>query len=293
MAPQPAPRREGGFDAGWFMGWIALAVVIAGIILTVVWASVTAYDRFRQDNASVSATKTQQTATDAYRQGRYEEALNGYLGALKQVSGAQAVVIRGNAARSAVEVARQHIAAGKGLDAQKYAQQALELNPDSASGYVALGRALALQGDVDRAVAAFDRGAEAATRAQSPQAAEGDRKEAKEAADTLPLWKADVLYRDGVSQMAKNPMLAEQRFQAVLLAAPNSQYAKNSQIQLQQLANNSRSGAAAMPSSVSPSTLAPVGNTQMPPSDLPAAARGWDNSYQKALPRATAPGGSF
>ena len=295
----PAPRRhaqrEGGFDAGWFLGWIALAVVIAGIILTVVWASVTAYDRFRQDSVSVNATRTQQTATDAYKQGKYEEALNGYLAALKQVPNSQAAIIRSNAARSAVEVARQKITAGKGADAQRYAQQALELNPNSASAYVALGRALALQGDVDRAVASFDRGAEAAARAQSAQSPEGDKKEAKEAADTLPLWKADVLYRDGVSQMAKNPMLAEQRFQAVLLAAPNSQYAKNSRIQLQQLSYGIRGAAAGTPSdpaaAPAASPLTPAGNTQPPPVDLPAAARGWDNSYRNALPSASGPGG--
>lgn len=291
-APQPTSRREGGIDAGWFLGWIALAVVIAGIILTVVWASVTAYDRFRQDSASVNVTRTQQSATDAYRQGKYEEALSGYLSALKQAPSSQAPVIRGNAARSAVEVARQLIAAGKGADAQKYAQQALELNPDSASAYVALGRALALQGDVDRAVASFDRGAEAAARAQAAQAAEGEKKEAKEAADTLPLWKADVLYRDGVSQMAKNPMLAEQRFQAVLLAAPGSQYAKNSQIQLQRLSSGNR-GAAATPT-LDP---APVGTTPAS-GDLPTSLPGWDPSYRNALPGGvtpggTAPGGSF
>ena len=287
--PGKSARREGGVDIGWFMGWIALAVVIAGIILTVVWASVTAYDRFRQDSASVNATKTQQTATDAYRQGKYVEALNGYLAALKQVPGSQAVVIRGNAARSAVEVARQQIAAGKGADAQRYAQQALELNPDSASAYVALGRALALQGDVDRAVAAFDRGAEAATRAQAAPSAEGDKKEAKEAAETLPLWKADVLYRDGVSQMAKNPMLAEQRFQAVLQAAPDSQYAKNSRIQLQVLSEGGRGAAA--PGAAPVSIPASAGTNQGPPADLPAAAPGWDNSYKNALPNAQGPGG--
>lgn len=265
------------------MGWLALAVVIAGIILTVVWASVTAYDRFRQDSASVNATRTQQSATDAYRQGNYEEALNGYLESLKQVRGPQATVIRGNAARSAVEVARKQITAGKGGDAQRYAQQALELNPDSPSAYVALGRALALQGDVDRAVAAFDRGAEAAVRAQAAQISESEKKEVKEAADTLPLWKADVLYRDGVSQMAKNPLLAEQRFQAVLLAAPNSQYAKNSRIQLQQLGTNGN-GSASAPSP----DLAPAGTNQ-PPTDIP----GWDPSYRNAVPGAAAPGSMF
>lgn len=280
-----AQRRESGFDFGWFLGWLALAVVIAGIILTVVWASVTAYDRFRQDSAAVNATRTQQAATDAYKQGNYEAALNGYLEALKQVRGPQAAIIRGNAARSAVEVARKQIAAGKGGEAQRSAQQALELNPDSASAYVALGRALALQGDVDRAVAAFDRGAEAATRAQAGQAPESEKKEAKEAAETLPLWKADVLYRDGVSQMAKNPMLAEQRFQAVLLAAPNSQYAKNSRIQLQQLDSGNR-GAAAAPAAAPPSP----DTFQAPPADLPAAAKSWDDSYRKAMPGTTGTG---
>jgi TolA-binding protein len=135
-----------------------------------------------------------------------------------------------------------------------------------------------LAGDVDGALKAFDDASAATARVQvngTPEA----KAEAKSAAENLPFWKADVLYRDGLSQMTKNQMLAKQRFEAVIQAAPNSAFAKNAAIQLQNLdaAGGGYSGA---PPAFDPAT---IGTAPIPP-------EGWDPSYKNALPNAPASG---
>ncbi|MGV3720174.1 MAG: protein kinase domain-containing protein [Actinomycetota bacterium] len=287
-APQPFPvgarpasrpgRSEGGFDFGWFMGWLAIAVVIAGIILLIVWSSVTAYDRFNVERGAAAVSQTQQAAKKAYDEGRFEEALNGYLAAAKGLKGAELAVVRSNASSAAVKLARLRITAGNAAEAEQFARQALELSPDSGLAYTELGRARALAGDVDGALKAFDDASAATARVQLNGTPE-TKAEAKSAAENLPFWKADVLYRDGLSQMSKNQMLAKQRFEAVIQAAPNSAFAKNAAIQLQNLDALGVGYSGAQP----PADPAPV-------SGVPSAPEGWDPSYKTALPNSSAPG---
>ena len=292
-APQSFPaarpaRAEGGFDVKWFMGWLAIAVVIAGIILTVVWASVTAYDKFRVQSASISATKTQQTAEEAFRQGRFEEALNGYLQAMKEVQGPQLAIVKGNAARSATEVAQAKVKEGKGADAEKFARQAVEINPDSAKAHIALGQSLGLQGNVDAASTAFDDAAAVVARMKQGSGTDADKTEAADAADKIPLWKADVLYNDAVRQMTKNPMLAQQRFEAVINAAPTSVYAKNSRVYLLQLRPVTGAGAPGL----DPADLGITPGGSTPDPGAPAQPSGWDNSYRQGFPNPSSQGGT-
>ncbi|MCC2668970.1 MAG: Serine/threonine protein kinase [Armatimonadetes bacterium] len=306
-APQAYPARgraarsESGSEFKWILPWLAVAIVIAGIVLTVVWASVKAYDQFRSDTASVASTKVQQSAEEAFRQGRFEEALDGYLQALKEVKGAQQEVIRGNAARAAAEVAQLNVKAGKGPEAEKFARQALELNANSAKAYIAFGQALSLQGNVDGAAKAFDDATAVVVRVQQGTGSAADRSEAKDASDKIPLWKADVLYKDGLNQMNKNPQLAQLRFQAVMAAAPGSTYAKNAKIYLGQL----QSGAAGMggPAGLggpagdlgAPGAVGvdPAMTTPMDPSapSTPSTPPGWNSSYRQGFPAGPATSG--
>lgn len=282
-APQPFPavsrgvaRREGGFDYKWFLGWLGIAVVIAGIILLIVWSSVMAYDRFNQERGAAAISQAYERADQAFRNEQYEEALAGYLEAMKGARGEQLAVVRHNASNSAMAIARKQVDAGKAADAEKYARQALELNPDSAWAYVALGRARALQGHVDAAVKAFDDAAAAANRvlaSGSPQA----QSEARDAAAAVPSWKASVLLTDGEKQMSRNVLLARQRFEAVIATAPNTDFARNARIYLQRLGS---SGAVPVDPSTTPGVLADPPDAGTPPSQ----PEGWDNSYRNAVP---------
>lgn len=286
-AIRPRPRSEGGFDFKWFLGWLAIAVVIAGIILLIVWSSVTAYDRFNQERGAAAVSATQVAAKKAFDEGRFEEALAGYLAATKGLSGPQLAVVRRNASGAALNVARIRFKARNAVEAEQFALQAIELNPDSGLAYTELGRARALAGNVDAAVKAYDDGAAATDRVRTSSTADQQAKaEATEAANNLPLWKAEALYNDGRNQLTKNQMLAKQRFEAVIQVAPRSQFARNAEIELQKLELLGGDD---------------LGGGQ-PLRDPPDAGKapdqpdGWDTRYRQALPNtpsAAPPSGGY
>jgi predicted negative regulator of RcsB-dependent stress response len=254
-AGRPAPplwtpsRREtsNGWDFTWFVGWLGVAVIIGVIVMVLVWAAVTAFNRFQQDSTARSTHHVQTAADQALGEGKYQQALDGYLQVVRNSTGERQRVARRAAAVAAVALARTHIDNGKPEKGEPLCRQALELNPDSAGACVQLGRALSAQGKVDEAVNAFDEARPAAKRAEASRVSPQEIAAAKEAADAAPLWKANALYEDGVAHLQKDPALARQRFEATIQAAPRSDFARNARNQLA-LLNLDSPGAASTPS---------------------------------------------
>lgn len=282
-APQPVfhtpasvrRSRDGGTDASWLLGWLALAVVVGLMILGLVWIGVNAYDRFQSDTVVASAERTHLAAAASFRKGAYEEALNGYLEAARQSRGDRQLVARKNAAHAAVALGEQFLKTDP-AKAESHAMQARDLNPDLPAAYVLLGRAIGKRGRVDEAVTTLDYALDAARRAQ-PTATPDENKQNQKVIGTVPLWKADALYQDGVALMDRNPDGARQRFEAVIAAAPNSDFARNARTFLDRL----RTGQpGADPSGMAPAY--PNLGSLTDPSSSPAGQppTGWNpNSY--------------
>lgn len=239
---RPRHRRDSGWDMKWLLGWLGVAVVLGVLVLTIVWASVSSYDRFRKESQSITLRKTRETADKAFRDRRFDEALSGYL-QVANSGGDRGGIARKNAAQAAVELAQLRLDAKKLSEAEGFARQALQLNGDSPAAYLVLGRVLAGEGKVDEAVGAFDSVDQASERVEGSDAGADEKKVAREFASTARLWKADTLYRDGVEQMTKDPGLARARFEETIKAAPQSQHARNARIQIAQLEADASGGA--------------------------------------------------
>lgn len=264
-------RGSGGTDLRWFFGWLGVALVIGVMILSVVWASVTAYDRFQKD-AAVAANHDAQAAADkALAEGRLEDALASYLKVAGSATGDQRVSAERNAAVAAVRLAEKKLDAGQLDEAEKLSRQALQLDANLAAAFVALGRVQAQQGKVDESMRSFDGAAQAAARAEQAGASAEVLKAARESAGSAPLWKAKVLYEDGKAQLAQNAFLARQRFEAAVQAAPGSVFAQNAQAELNRM--DPRQGLAGAPASGPPG-----GNGSGAPGAPPPPA-GWDPNY--------------
>jgi tetratricopeptide (TPR) repeat protein len=234
MPSRIAPR-DGGMDWKWFLGWLGLAVVLGFLVLGIVWSAVTASDRFRSIHSANVAEGARSAADDAFNGGKYQAAFEQYMSAVKSSSGARQETAKRSAAAAAAKWAEAELDASHFDKAEQIARQALQLNADNPSAYVNLGRAVAGQKRTDEALAAFDSAVEAAARTASSNAPPNEVAAARQAGNAGVLWKAQVLYDDGKAQMGKDNELARKRFQAVINTAPNTQFAQNAQIQLQQL----------------------------------------------------------
>lgn len=295
---RPASRQQSGWDFKWFLGWLGVAIVVAGLVLLMVWASVTAYDKFQQNTASLQTERRREAADAAYREQRYDRALRLYTEVANGSRGERRVIALGNAAAAAVKLAEAQIKAGQGAPAEASARRALQCNPDSAAACVALGRSLALQDRVDEAIAALDQAAPAAERVNRSAAADEEKRVQREAANHAHLWKADILYKDGEKQAARNPELARRRFMEVMRIAPNSDYSRGADAHLQRLQYSAPAmapaGANTNPGTADPGTGNPPANLPAFVPDLEAEIRnaappqrpsGWDPGYQNWVPR--------
>ncbi len=295
---RPAARQQSGWDFKWFLGWLGVAIVVAGLVLLMVWASVSAYDKFQQNTGTLQTERRRTAADGAFRARRFDEALRLYAEVASGSRGERRVVALRNAATAGVELAQSQVKAGQGAAAEASARRALQLNPDSATAYVALGRALALQGRVDEAVAALDEAPSASERVSRSPAPDDEKRAQREAAGNAYLWKADILYKDGEKLVAQNPELARRRFMEVMRVAPNSNYSRNADSYLERLQQAAPVMAPAGSSPVPDAAASGGGNTpaSIPPAapDIEAALReaappqrppGWDTGYQNWTPR--------
>ena len=231
-AGAPKPTRSNGTDLGWLFGWLALAIVVGVMIVGLVWAVVVAREKVQQDSTARISAQSEDQATRLFNNGRYEEALQAYLQAAQGLTGTRGETVRKNAATAAEMAAEKRLKGKESAEAERLARQALDLNPNLASAYNVLGRALAAQGNVDDAVKQFTEAVSAASRERSTGASAVEIKDAQSAERDAPLWEAETLYNDGLRQNDKNPLLARQRFEDTIKAAPKSSYAQNAQVML-------------------------------------------------------------
>lgn len=268
-APTPAqPAPSTAANAWWLLGWLAVAVVIAGMILAVVWASVTAFDRFQADHSMARVERTRTDADRAFAEKRFAEALNGYLRVAERASGPDREIARRNAAMAAAELAQESLETKPAAEAERLARQALQLHPDFAWGHVVLGRALAALGRLDEAVTAFDAAVTAAEKRAAAGAPEPELRASREAAASAPLWKAQALLQEGEALMTHDPPRARARLEAAIAAAPHSDFARNARAHLLRLDSGG---------------VLPAPGTQLDPSQ-PAPPPGWDDSYRNVGP---------
>jgi tetratricopeptide (TPR) repeat protein len=239
------------------------------LIIGLVWLVLKAGDQVRKDNAVRLSEEVRVKEDRAFNEGRYADALAAYTEVAEGTTGDRRAVARKNASVAAVELAERHLKAGKPEEAEKAARQAVELGPDSAPAYVALGRALVRQGRVDEAIAEYDKAPAAASRTARAGASQQEINIARQAADGIPLWKAEALYEEGVKQMEKDPSAAKQRFEETMRVAPKSGHARNAMNQLARM----RIGGLIPADGAAPGA---PGN----PSGPPTAPPNWDPSYR-------------
>lgn len=245
------PRASGGSEWKWLLGWLGVAVIIGAITVSIVWATVTANDRFQADRQLIDLQGVLAKAEKASNEGRLKEAFDRYLEAANASSGAPRELAKKNAAVMAVRLAQERLDKRNGSEAEAFCNQALQLDPDYPLALVELGRARVLQGRVDEGVAAFDQVAAAASARQRSGVPPAEAQSAREAALLAPEWKAEALYSDGVKLLPKDPAAAQQRFEEVVKTAPKSGFATNAKIQLSRLgalpASPGGSGSPALP----------------------------------------------
>jgi eukaryotic-like serine/threonine-protein kinase len=259
----PPSRRvrdnSGLHHALWLLGWFGVTLVVGVLILAGVWAGVTAYDGANRQKASAEARGIQDAADKAFNERRYDAALKGYVTALDKATGENRVIIRRNAARAAAELGLQRLEKDDLGKAESLALQAIRYDENAPTAYICLGRVHAKQGKINEAIAAFDRAIQAVDNARLAGVAGKDLDEAGKSAG---LWKADVLYRDGVAHYKAGRIeLARDRLLRARDAAPGSDFSKAA---VQQLENIGGPDAATLPAPLPGTALLPAAPSGSP-----------------------------
>ncbi|MFN3649603.1 MAG: protein kinase domain-containing protein [Armatimonadota bacterium] len=295
-APRPAPsaavRRPraiaGGGNTTAILGWIGVAVIVAVLILSVVWASVTASDRFRSGAGQSELVRLHEVAVQAQNAGKLEDALASYRKVVEGAEGDLGHTARVNAARAAALLAENRVEEGKVTEAIELSEEALELHPEEPLAYVAKGRALAKDGRIDDAVSALDEAPRAADRLSRGEYDRDYLRTAREDAANARRVKVKVLYEAAEQVAASSPTVAIQRYEQVIATLPASAEARNAVIRIREL----RAGGGLLPGGSGPAgpLQFPAGSLPNPLKDgapqLPAGARppGWDDSYKNLSP---------
>jgi eukaryotic-like serine/threonine-protein kinase len=303
VAPRSRRVHEGsGGQALWLLGWFGVALIIGLLILAGVWSAVTAYDTANKQRISVEARALQDAADKAFKEGRYEDALKEYEIVVGKTNGPVQAVARQSGARAAEAVAEARLAKNDFAEAEQFVEKAIKLDPNAPNAYVVMGKILDRQGRVDEAVRQFDLAKAAAERAQ---AAGVQLKDVEVTAKNAHLWKADALYRDGLTQLKADKLeKAKDRFLRAIEAAPNTEFSSAALKQLDQLGgpgtasvySNGPSPARANdpldinpadlpgyqglpPSSTDPFPPAPAMPAPGQPDTRPMRPRGWTDNY--------------
>jgi len=163
LRARPAPA---GTDVKWLLAWLGVAVILGLLIMTVVWATVTAHDKFRQDQVTgerrTEANQLILAANDALKREQWEEALRLSRQVADTSTGNDRATARKNAALSALQLAMKELARNQWTGAEGRCREALAIDPTYAAAYVVLGQALDGQGRLPDAIQAFDQGHRAA-----------------------------------------------------------------------------------------------------------------------------------
>lgn len=300
-APPRRRRSSSGQNIGWLLGWLGVAAVIGLLILTMVWASVTAMDRTRQADADARVQGIRAAADRSYREGKFEDALNSYRSVAEAAKGKEQLVARRNAALAANELAKRRMSVDKLDEAESYCQQAIQLDPNTLEAYVTLGGIYHRLGRIDDAVQQYDL---AIQQRDAALQANVSREQVENAVKLAVGYKSNILYQDGVAQARRgNVQLAVTRFQAAAEAAPSSPSGIQALEELRRLRDagvvtapapdpggGSASGAGGAPFDPGlggpGSSLPPPGTTVDPiPSTggttgAPQRPRGWNDSYK-------------
>lgn len=251
--PRRAPKSSS--NVGWLLAWAGVAGVIGLLILVLVWSFVTAYDRSRQNQASVRVDQVRQAADRSFAAKRYQEALNGYRLVAEQSTGREQVIARRNAAITANALAVEKMNAGDYDAAERYCREALLQDPATIEAEVTLGSISDRRGGrVDEAVEHYDRAI--AMRAQALAAGIDPKivdEQVKEAAE----FKSLVLLREGRRLAGQGQtQQAELRFRGAVGAAPDCKWAREAKDELRSLGIDWDSP---------PSTTGPATGTTAPP----------------------------
>jgi serine/threonine-protein kinase len=271
--PSPVANSHGS-NALWLMAWLGVAAIIGLIVVALLYAGTTSFERYRRDSGQSALNSSRSEADKLFSAGRFEEALPAYLKVAQGSQGQAKTVALKSAAAAAAEAAEGYLDKKNSVDAERFARQSVELNPDLPSAYLTLGRALAMQGKIEEALAQFDVVPSAAERTLNSDAPEAEKAAAKATRDTLPSWKADLLYRDGERLMGTDRNMAIKRFQQVIEVAPRTNFARNAQIQLSNMQATLDSGT---PASI------PGLNGPTPPGSNPGVPPNWDSSTYRLL----------
>lgn len=260
-APPPlAPAQTS--NSLWLLAWLGVAAIIGLIVVALLYAGTTSFERYRRDSGRMAVNATRSEADRLFTAGRFEEALPAYLKVAESSQGEAKLVATKSAAASAAEAAEAYLGKNNSVDAERFARQSVELNHDLPSAYLTLGRALAMQGKIDEALAQFDAVPSAAERTLNSNAPDAEKAAAKATAGTLPNWKADLLYRDGEKLMKTDMVAAKRRFEQVIAVAPGTTFARNAQVQIANMQTTLDTGTPA--TSLNPSSPAVPGNPLSP-----------------------------
>ena len=235
--------------------WLGVALVIGVLILTLVWASVTAMDRMRSKDEGAQVRMLRESAERAYSERRYQDALSGYRSVAEKSSGKGRLLALRNAALSANELASASLAKGDLQTAEQFARAAVDVDANTIEGYVTLGQVHQKAARVDEAVAQWDRGI---ARREAAIEAGIDMKQVDGAVAHARELKAALLYEDGLKRVqAGDALKAEERFRASVDASPRSTAGLASQGELAKLRASGQ-----LP-------LTPPSGPGTPPGDLP------------------------
>ncbi len=285
--PQPYPpstvaNTSSGSNSVWLLAWLGVAAIIGLIVVALLYAGTTSFERYRRDSGRMAVNATRSEADRLFTSRQFEAALAAYLKTAESSQGAVKTAALKSAAAAAAEAAESYLDKNNSVDAERFARQSVELNPDLPSAYLVLGRALGMQGKTDEALAQFDVVPSATDRTLNSDAPDSEKAAAKATRETLPAWKADLLYRDGEKLMNSNHAAAKRRFEQVIEVAPGTNFARNAQIQITNMQTTFDTGAPA-------SSLNPASPPGMPLS--PALPEGVDpDAFRKIRDMLSDPG---
>lgn len=264
---QPMAVDTQSSNSGWLLAWLGVAVIIGLIVVALLYAGTTSFERYRKDSGQRAVNATRSEADRLFSDRQFEEALTAYLKTAENSQGPARTAALKSAAAAASEAADAYLEKDNSVDAERLAKRSVELNPDLPFAYITLGRALAMQGKTEEALAQFDTVPAAAERTLNSDAPDSEKAAAKSTRATLPAWKADLLYRDGERLMKSDHAAAAKRFEQVIEVAPGTNFARNAQIQLANMQATFDSG--------TPAPL-PSANGPAPPGSNPAIPPSWD-----------------
>ena len=229
------PRQASRRDNNWagFVAWVGVALVVGVLLVTVVWASVTAMDRTRERDEGAQVRQLRESAERAYGQRRYQDALSSYSSVAQKTTGKARLLAMRNAALSANELASEALNKNDLEAAEKYARAAVEADPNTIEGYVTLGMVHQKARRVDDAVAQWEKGVD---QRESALQAGIELKQVDAAVARAADLKSALLYEEGLRLVQSGDLVkAEERFRGSVHASPRGQAGLASQGELAKL----------------------------------------------------------